>query len=59
MSEPTMSLYCDNWAAFWFKLNDMQVFFGQLCCPVGNVLKYLRTNKQPKLDRIKLLKVEE
>jgi len=53
-----MSLDCDNWASFWCHFDDEQAFCGQLCSPVGNVINYLLTNKEPKLDRIKLLKVE-
>jgi hypothetical protein len=53
-----MSLDCDNWASFWCHVDDEQAFGGQLCSPVGNVMNYLLTNKEPKLDRIKLLKVE-
>jgi hypothetical protein len=53
-----MGLDCDNWASFLFHVDDKQAFCGQFCSPVGNVMNYLLTNKDPKLDTIKLLKVE-
>ena len=55
---PIISLDCDSWASFWFHVDDEQAFCSQLCSPVGNVMNYLLTNKQPKLDRIKQLKIE-
>ena len=52
IDEPIMNLDCDNWASFWFHVDDKQDFCGQLCSPVGNIMNCLLTNKEPKLDRI-------